>query len=250
VLLTNNHESTRELRLNRPPVNALTTEVLVALREAIERAPSDGVRALVISGSPGRFSGGLDVPALLKLDKPGIAMLWRELYAILRAIASSRIPIVAAITGHAPAGGTVLSLFCDGRVMAEGDYKIGLNEVQVGIPLPPIILSGLQRLVGMRVGEQLAVSGALLSSADALRVGLVDELTPAEKVVERALAWCQRLLAVPADAFALTRRDARADLLAMFDRDLEKEAAYVTSNWWSEETQRTLKALVERLGKK
>jgi len=250
MLLTYNHESIRELRLNRPPVNALTTEVLVALREAIEKAPSEGVRALVLSGSPGRFSGGLDVPALLKLDKPGIAVLWRELYAILRTIACSRIPIVAAITGHAPAGGTVLSLFCDGRVMAEGDYKIGLNEVQVGIPLPPIILAGLQRLVGMRMGEQLAVSGALMSSQDALRVGLVDELAPAEQVVERALAWCKRLLAVPAEAFVLTRRDARADLAAMFDRDLEKEAAYVTSNWWSEETQRTLKALVERLGKK
>lgn len=250
MLLTCNHESIRELRLNRPPVNALTTEVLVALREAIEKAPAEGVRAMVISGSPGRFSGGLDVPALLKFDTPGIATLWRELYAILRAIASSRIPIVAAITGHAPAGGTVLSLFCDGRVMAEGDFKIGLNEVQVGIPLPPIILSGLQRLVGMRVGEQLAVTGALLSSQDALRVGLVDELAPAEQVVERALAWCQRMLAVPAQAFALTRRDARADVVALFDRDLEKEAAYVTSNWWSEETQRTLKALVERLGKK
>jgi enoyl-CoA hydratase/carnithine racemase len=250
MLLTYNHESIRELRLNRPPVNALTTEVLMALREAIEKAPSEGVRALVISGSPGRFSGGLDVPALLKLDKPGIAALWRELYAILRAIASSRIPIVAALTGHAPAGGTVLSLFCDGRVMAEGEFKIGLNEVQVGIPLPPIILAGLQRLVGMRLGEQLAVSGALLSSKEALRVGLVDELAPAEQVVEQALAWCQRLLGVPAEAFALTRRDARADLVALFDRDLEKEAAYVTSNWWSEETQRTLKALVERLGKK
>jgi len=250
MLLTYNHESIRELRLNRPPVNALTTEVLVALREAIEKAPSEGVRALVLSGSPGRFSGGLDVPALLKLDKPGIAVLWRELYAILRTIACSRIPIVAAITGHAPAGGTVLSLFCDGRVMAEGDYKIGLNEVQVGIPLPPIILAGLQRLVGMRMGEQLAVSGALMSSQDALRVGLVDELAPAEQVVERAMAWCKRLLDVPAEAFVLTRRDARADLAAMFDRDLEKEAAYVTSNWWSEETQRTLKALVERLGKK
>ena len=100
MLLTYNHESIRELRLNRPPVNALTTEVLVALREAIEKAPSEGVRALVLSGSPGRFSGGLDVPALLKLDKPGIAVLWRELYAILRTIACSRIPIVAAITGH------------------------------------------------------------------------------------------------------------------------------------------------------
>src|SRR5215831_13761570 len=102
MLLTYNHESIRELRLNRPPVNALTSDVLVALREAIEKAPSEGVRAVVISGSSGRFSGGLDVPALLKLDQAGIATLWRELYAILRAIASSRIPIVAAITGHAP----------------------------------------------------------------------------------------------------------------------------------------------------
>jgi 3,2-trans-enoyl-CoA isomerase len=250
MILTFDHDAVRELRLNRPPVNALTTELLVALREPIEQAPSNGVRALILSGSPGRFSGGLDVPALLKLDHAGIAMLWRELYALLRAIARSPIPIIAAITGHAPAGGTVLGLFCDGRVMAEGDYKIGLNEVQVGIPLPPVILAALQRLVGARVAEQLAVSGALLSSGEALRLGLVDELAPAEHVVERALAWCQRLLAVPSEAFLLTRRDARADLATIFDRDLAGETDYVTTSWWSASTQRSLRALVERLGKK
>ena len=250
MILTFDHKSIREVRLNRPPVNALTTELLVALRHAIENAPSDGVRALVLSGSPGRFSGGLDVPLLLQLDKAGIASLWRELYATLRAIAVSPIPIVAAITGHAPAGGTVLALFCDARILAQGDFKMGLNEVQVGIPLPPVILAGLQRQVGPRLAEQLAVSGALVSPQEARALGMVDELAPPEQVVERALAWCQRLLAVPGDAFLATRREARADLVAIFDRDLQQEMDYVTTKWWSESTQSTLRALAERLGKK
>ena len=123
-----------------------------------------------------------------------MADLWRDLYRLLGAIAGSAIPIVAAITGHAPAGGTVLALFCDWRVMADGDYKVGLNEVQVGIPLPPIILRGLQRLVGSRQAERLAVTGELLSSREAVRLGLVDELVPPEKVVERAAEISQRLI--------------------------------------------------------
>ena len=250
MILTFDHDAIREVRLNRPPVNALTSELIIALRQAIENAPSDRVQALVLSGTPGRFSGGLDVPLLLKLDHAGIATLWRELYTLLRTIAVSPIPMVAAITGHAPAGGTVLGLFCDGRVMAQGDFKMGLNEVQVGIPLPPIILSGLQRLVGRRVAEQLAVSGALLSAQEARAIGMVDELARPEQVIERALAWCQRLLAVPADAVLATRRAARADLVALFDRDLEQEMAYVTTKWWGPSTQSTLHALAERLGKK
>lgn len=250
MILTFDRNAIRELRLNRPPVNALTSELIITLRQAIENAPSDGMRALILSGTPGRFSGGLDVPLLLKLDQAGIATLWRELYTLLRTIAVSPIPIVAAITGHAPAGGTVLGLFCDGRVMAQGDFKMGLNEVQVGIPLPPVILSGLQRLVGLRLAEQLAVSGALLSAQEARAIGMVDELAPPEQVIDRALAWCQRLLAVPTDAFLSTRREARADLVALFDRDLAQEMAYVTTKWWSPSTQATLHALAERLGKK
>ena len=85
-------------------------------------------------------------------------------------------------------------MFCDWRVMADGDYKVGLNEVQVGIPLPPIILRGLQRLVGSRQAERLAVTGELLSSREAVRLGLVDELVPPEKVVERAAEISQRLI--------------------------------------------------------
>src|SRR5204862_4205436 len=135
---------------------------------------------------PGRFSGGLDVPLLIQLDRSAIADAWRSFYRLLRSLASSPIPIAAALTGHAPAGGTVLALFCDVRIMAEGDFKVGLNEVQVGIPVPPAILAGMRRLVGLRSAEQLSVSGALLSPKEALRVGLVDELVTVERVVDRA----------------------------------------------------------------
>ena len=145
LIITTNHSSdpgpVRELHLNRPPANALSPELIVALREAVEAAPKDGARALVLSGGPGMFSAGLDVPLLVALDRPAIAAAWRELYSLMRALACSPIPIAAAITGHGPAGGTVLALFCDWRGMAEGDWKMGFNEVQVGIPLPPVILS-------------------------------------------------------------------------------------------------------------
>jgi len=244
------HERIRELRLDRPPVNALSLELIAALRKAIQAAPADGVRALLLSGTPGRFSGGLDVPLLLGLDRASMAKLWREFYGLLGAIAGSAVPIVAAITGHAPAGGTVLALFCDWRVMADGEFKLGLNEVQVGIPLPPVILAGLRRLVGLRQAERLAVTGELLSPRDALQAGLVDELVPTERVPEHALARCRTLLALPQEAMTSTRRLARADLAAIFQADLEPELQQVIATWWSSETQTTLRALVERLGKK
>ncbi|HSG38224.1 MAG TPA: enoyl-CoA hydratase/isomerase family protein, partial [Thermoanaerobaculia bacterium] len=132
MLQTIDHGPVRELRFNRPPVNALSPELISALRLGVESAPGEGARALVISGSPGRFSGGLDVPLLIHLDRDAIAATWRDFYAMMRALATSSIPIAAAITGHSPAGGAVISIFCDTRIMAEGDFRIGLNEVQVG----------------------------------------------------------------------------------------------------------------------
>src|SRR5437763_266441 len=122
MIETIQHGPIRELRLNRPPVNALSSELIAALKQAVEAASPDGARAIVLSGSSGRFSGGLDLPLLLTLDRAGIADLLRGLYSLLGALACSPIPTVAAITGHAPAGGTVLALFCDWRVMAEGDW--------------------------------------------------------------------------------------------------------------------------------
>lgn len=249
MIVVTNHGTVRELRLNRPPVNALNLELLAALRLAVESAPHAGVQALVLSGSPGRFSAGLDVPLLLGLDRAAIAALWHEMFALLKALATSTIPIAAAITGHAPAGGTVLPLFCDWRVGAQGDFKHGISEVKVGIVLPPIILAALRRQVGARPAERLAVAGALVSPDEALKVGLLDEVVAPELVVQRALEWCEMVIALPSEAMAVTRWNARADLIGLFN-NVERETEAVIEAWWNPQTQRSLHDLVERLGKK
>src|SRR5271157_6607896 len=195
MITVTNYGPVRELRLNRPPVNALSTELISALRKAIEQAPVDGARAVLVSGPPGMFSAGLDIPLLFKCNRDGMVQLWRELYGLMKALASSSIPICAAITGHAPAGGTVIALFCDWRVAARGDFRLGLSEVQVGVALPPVILSALRRQVGARQAERLAVTGVLISPQEALDIGLVDELVASERVVSRALEWCMGMVA-------------------------------------------------------
>jgi enoyl-CoA hydratase/carnithine racemase len=178
-----------------------------------------------------------------------MAKVWRDFYSLLRALACSPIPVAAAITGHGPAGGTVLAIFCDWRGMAEGDWKMGFNEVQVGIPLPPVILGALRRQVGARQAERLGVGGLVFSAAEAARLGLVDELVPLEKVVDRAVEWCQSLLALPPQAMTATRRGARADLAGLFDH-VEDELAEVIANWWSDEAQSVLQAVAAKLTRK
>src|ERR1700687_5079952 len=100
MILAFDHGAVRELQLNRPPANALSPELIVALKRSVESAPQDGARALVISGVPGRFSAGLDVPLLLTMDRPAVGALWRELYSLRGVLALSSIPLVAAVTGH------------------------------------------------------------------------------------------------------------------------------------------------------
>lgn len=250
MIQTLDHGPVRELRLDRPPANALNPELITALREAVESAPRDGARALVLSGSPRMFSGGLDVPYLIQLDRSAIAATWRDFYAMMRALATCPVPIAAAVTGHAPAGGAVISLFCDYRIMTEGDFKIGLNEVLVGIPLPPVIFKVLRRVVGSRQAERLSVAGLLVSGDEALRVGLVDELAAPERVVEQAVEWCQSLLSLPPRAMAATRALARADLIALFEEETGAEVESVLEDWFSEETQKTLRELLEKMAKR
>ncbi|HEU5402513.1 MAG TPA: enoyl-CoA hydratase/isomerase family protein [Terriglobales bacterium] len=249
MIIKTDHGPIREIRLNRPPVNALSAEFMVAIRQALEEAHKSGVRAVILSGQPGIFSAGLDLPFLLGLDRPGIERLWRELYALMRDLTASQVPIAAAITGHAPAGGTVIALLCDYRVAAQGEFKLGVNEVQVGIPLPPVIIRALRRQVGPRQAERLAVAGPVISPDEAWKAGLVDELAAPDQVLERALAWCRTLVAIPPQAMLATRRHARADLVALFENP-EEELGNAIETWWSEETQGTLRTIVEKLRKK
>ncbi|MBQ4853139.1 enoyl-CoA hydratase/isomerase family protein [Rhodanobacter sp. B2A1Ga4] len=248
--LTNHDHGIREIQLARPPVNALNLELLHALHAAVDDAVQGGVRGIVLSGAQGLFSAGVDVPALLQRDRAGVREYWREFFALCGSLARAPIPLVAAITGHSPAGGAVLALFCDYRVMAEGPYRIGLNEVQVGLIVPEAIQLALRRVVGTYRAERLLVAGAMIESAEALACGFVDELTGVDQVATRAIRWLENLLALPSHAMLTTRALARADLAAAYaDMDALPLDDFVEA-FFHPQTQAVLQQLVARLKEK
>ncbi|MCH8220251.1 MAG: enoyl-CoA hydratase/isomerase family protein [Proteobacteria bacterium] len=244
------HDDIREIRLARPPVNAIDAPMMLAIHAALQKAAADEVSGVVLSGRPGLFSAGLDIPSLLQLERDEIAEFWRSFFRVLQTLAAFPAPVFAAIGGHNPAGGTVLAIFCDRRIAARGDFRMGLNEVAVGLALPRLIFYAYRLLLGQREAERLAVVGEMISSADALACGLVDELVEPDDVVTTALDRLRGVLGVPRRAMLVTRRIARQPLMDIFDQLDEGMVEAITDGWFSAETQTVLGELVESLAKK
>ena len=250
LIETADHGDIREIRLARAPVNALDTDLCRALIEALNAALDHGVRGIVLAGNPKIFSAGMDVPYLLSLgdDHAALTAAWTAFFEAARTLADCPVPVVAAMAGHAPAGGCVLALCCDYRIMAEGPFRIGLNETQVGLVAPEGIQALMARVVGPHRAERLLVAGAMPDAAEALRIGLVDELTGIDEVAIRARAWLEELLQLPRTPMLETRRIARADAVACL-REERIDLPRFVGGWMQPDTQAALRAMLARIGK-
>ncbi len=237
----------RVVRLARAPVNALNSELVNALRETLDRVAAERPAGVVLTGRPGVFSAGLDLKELLAMDRPTLKKFWQDFFALLETLASYPVPLVAAISGHSPAGGAVLSLYCDRRIAVRGSFKIGLNEVQVGLVVPGPIQAALVRLIGAHAAEGLMVRGALLSPAEAEAAGLVDELVEANSLLDAASAWLEALAALPREAMLGTRSLARRSLAAPFAAVTDVDVEAMVEGWFSVPTQTSLKAVLSKL---
>jgi enoyl-CoA hydratase/carnithine racemase len=244
------HGPVHEVRMARAPANALDTALLAGLRDAIVAAPGNGAQALVLSSAfPAFFSGGMDVPHLMSIDFAAMTRAWRNFFAVCRALAESPVPVVATVNGHAPAGGCVLALCCDYRLMARGNGRIGLNETQVGLAVPDCIQHLLRRLVGPYRAERLVVAGAMLDAEAAARLGIVDELVEPDEIGARARAWLDALLALPRAPMLATRKLARRDLVDALASFGDAELDAFLSQWDSPDTKAALQAVLARLKK-
>lgn len=231
----------------RPPVNALNTGFVGLQKQALQEAASCS-DAIVLSGSPGIFSAGLDVVELLPLGKDDMQDFWRVFLDLLGTIACSPVPVAAAITGHAPAGGALISLVTDYRVMSTGKYKIGLNETRVGLVIPPLLQDAMVTVLGPHAAEKMIVAGALIPPAMALEIGLVDALEDGyEETIQHALGWCEKMLALPRHAMLGNREIARARYRKAFSTFAAGAVTALTDEWFSEATQAVLHKFVAGL---
>ncbi|MCC8363638.1 enoyl-CoA hydratase/isomerase family protein [Lysobacter sp. A6] len=239
-----------ELKLARAPVNALNPDLCNNLRTALAEAIDGGAQGIVLSGGPKVFSAGLDVPFLLSLgeDRAALMSAWSAFFDAARALAESPVPVAAALAGHAPAGGCVLALCCDYRVMAEGPFSLGLNETQVGLVAPEGVQTLMRRIVGPHRAERLLVGGQMIDSATAHAIGLVDELTNIDDVATRARVWLEGLIALPREPMLRTRAISRADVVAAMQPENIRLERFVDA-WAAPDTQKGLRALMARLGK-
>ncbi|MBV8048839.1 MAG: enoyl-CoA hydratase/isomerase family protein [Paludibacterium sp.] len=205
-----------ELRIAKPPAHFMDLETLRALRHAYEQAEAEGWQGLILSGVPGFFSSGIDLIPLLQSDVAAVHDYWHAVFDLACAMARSPIPTIAAITGHCLASGTLLALFADYRLMAQGNWGIGLNEVRAGVALPDCFQLPLRRAVGVRQAEQMLVFGRILTPQQALNIGLVDELAEPEALLDLAVQRLEALLALPAHSMRSTRAISRQDLSNVF----------------------------------
>lgn len=190
--------------------NALSYDSLDALDAALDAAT--GADALVINGRPGKFCAGFDLSVVQQGPKASADLMNRGGRTALRLFTWPR-PVVLGVTGHAIAMGAVLLCCGDLRIGAEGDFKIGLNEVAIGLSLPPfaIDIAG-ERLATRHLTEALALA-RIYSPAEAVEVGYLDLTVPAEHVADTALERAADLASrLDSPAFARTRRNMRGPL--------------------------------------
>lgn len=241
------HGEIVELKLDRPPANALSPDLIEALDAALTAAPESGAAGIVLSGTPGMFTGGLDLPTLYRLDGPDMRQAVRGFLALLGTLARCPLPLAAALTGHSPAGGAVIAQHCDYRVMEKGEFTIGFSESQLGIAMPKMILEVLALRVGWNRAAELCLTGRLMGPDAALAIGLVDELADSGQAVARAVGWLEKLVRLPRHALGITRSRARQAMIEATESTFDQDVDEFLELWQRPETRLAVGAMVERL---
>jgi 3,2-trans-enoyl-CoA isomerase len=224
------------LSMNKKPVNSLNLEMLTELTITLEKLESDDkCNGLVITSAlPKIFSAGLDINELYQ-PKPGkLAEFWRALQDFWIKLYVSPLATAAAINGHSPAGGCLMAMSCDYRVMASGNYAIGLNETLLGIVAPFWFIDTMRNVIGQRHTERALQLGLMIPSNEALKIGLVDSLVDESEVVNAAKKELANWLKVPGFARQLTKSQMRKPtverLLARRDQEIENIQEFLTKD--------------------
>lgn len=205
------------LQLQHGKVNAIDSELLEAVASALREIESSGARALVLTGSGSSFSAGVDLFRVLDGGPAYVRRFLPQFTATLRQLFEYPRPVVAALNGHAIAGGCIFACACDRRLVADGSARIGVPELRVGVPFPALALEVLRYAVPAPVVQELVWVGETFPVRESLRRGLVDEVVPESELLDRAHELAARLAEIPSRSFALGKAQLHQPALDRFE---------------------------------
>ena len=242
---TRDVDGVRLLVLDHGKANAIDLELFEALDEALDRATADGCVALVLSGAGSIFSAGVDLRRVLREGEDYLRRFVPRIGKGLARLFGFPLPVVAALNGHAVAGGCVLACACDRRIAAAGGATVGVPELRVGVPYPSAALEILRFVVGDRGLEKVVYAAGTSGLEEARALGLVDEIVPPESLLERAVAVAGNMARVAPETFALTKRQVRRPALERLAAGAEEAEREVERIWRLASTREAIREYVE-----
>ncbi|PWU20638.1 MAG: enoyl-CoA hydratase/isomerase family protein [Candidatus Rokuibacteriota bacterium] len=234
------------LRLHHGKANTLDLELLEALASALDKEAESSARGVVITGSRHIFSAGVDLRRLLAEPPSYLDTFLPALDRVFRIALFLPKPVVAAVNGHAIAGGCVLACTCDRRLAARGPGRIGVTELLVGLPFPAVALEALRAVLPPSRLSEAVLTGRTWPLDEAAAIGFVDEVVPADALDERAQIAAEALASIPASSFALAKRHLRQplrDALEVHGNTIDAEVARI---WGSGAARAAVAAYAER----
>ncbi len=240
------HEGVLLLRMEGGKANSLDAEFLRLLDDALDEFDRRKGSALVYTGYDRFFSAGLAIPSLLPLNRDEMAAFMLDFRAVVLRLFSLPCPTVAAINGHAIAGGFVLAMQADHRVATKAPCKLGLNETRLGVGLPPVVVETMRSQAPPTSLFSACAEGSLHDTQTMLDLGLVHELVPNDEVVSRSLALAARYAAIPGPALRQVKallRDPVMERMSDASAGLERWR----DCWFDETTQAGLQAIAAGL---
>jgi enoyl-CoA hydratase len=238
------HDGILTLRLAHGKVSAIDVELLDALLH--ELGAAQGSRALVLTGTGSIFSAGVDLFRLTQEGADYVRRFLPLLSRFVRALFTFPRPVVAAANGHAIAGGGVIVLACDVRLMAEGQGRIGVPELLVGVPFPTVALEVVRFAVPRNRAQALIYTGRTLPPQEALAAGLVDEVVAPGELLARAQEVAGQLALIPPQVFRMTKEAVRAEALRKIDGASEAYERATLEVWSAPETHAHIREYLRR----
>jgi enoyl-CoA hydratase/carnithine racemase len=233
-----------EGRLMRGKVNALNEAAVNEIADCLRNLAADPhTRAVILTGDGSFFSFGFDIPEFLGYSRESFAKFLQRFTGLYSYLFTYPKPLIAALNGHTIAGGCMLALACDYRIMVSGKARISLNEISFGSSVFAGSVAMLKFLVGGKNAQAILYDGLMYSAETAAQLGMIDEVSSHESLMNDARELAQRLAGKDAAAFRSIKKLLRAPVAENMARNEEQSVQEFVSIWYSESTWQNLRGI-------
>jgi len=234
--------------LDRGKSNAINAEMVSELHQTMQNIETDtSIGGVILTGKEGFFSAGLDLIELYDYDDHRIKEFWNNFLSLTAQMTSFKKPLISAISGHSPAGGCVLALCADYRIMTGGRFIIGLNEVLVGLIVPESIFHLYAFWLGNARAYQFLLEGKLIQADEALQIGLINEVVQPEEILPASERQMKKYIQLNSTIWQQSKVNLRRELLSKVNINQTETLEAMLKQWWSPSTRSILNTVIQNL---